>query len=173
MNGDKRRQQTMEMLGAAEGPLSGTQIAGTLQVSRQVIVQDIALLRAVNKNILATNKGYVMTAPEVRQDQCQKTFRVCHTDEQIEDELNTIVDLGGKVLDVAVEHDIYGQISADLIISNRRDVREFLRKVADNKTKPLNALTDGVHFHTVEAESEEILEEIRENLAHKGYLLES
>lgn len=55
MEGEKRREQLIALLKQADIPVSGTDLAKRLGVSRQVIVQDIALLRAVNKNILSTN----------------------------------------------------------------------------------------------------------------------
>ena len=95
-----------------------------------------------------------------------------HTTDEIQDELCTIVDLGGKVLDVIVSHHIYGEIKADLIINNRQDVYDFVHKVKDNNTIPLKELTDNIHLHTIEADTEEILDKIEEKLKQKGYLLQ-
>lgn len=170
MDGEERRKALLEILAAASEPMSGTELSGLLNVSRQVIVQDIALLRAVDKNILSTNKGYVLYHEE-KTRRAKRTIKVYHTDDQIRDELNTIVDEGGHVLDVVVEHDIYGQITVDLIINNRADVNAFVMKLEQNHTKSLNRLTDGVHFHTVEADDETILDRIEIALKEKGYLL--
>ena len=100
-----------------------------------------------------------------------RCFLMKHTTDQIEDELCTIVDCGGKVLDVIVAHDIYGEISTDLIIGTRQDVYDFVDKVKSKNVMPLKELTDGVHLHTVEADSEEILDRIEEALKGKKYLL--
>lgn len=170
MEGKERREYIIKMLKEAMDPISGTEMAKRLGVSRQVIVQDIALLRATNKNILSTTKGYVMYIPE--KQTVNRCFMVKHTTDQIEDELCTIVDHGGKVLDVIVTHELYGQIEADLILSTRREVYEFVEKVKEKKTKPLKELTDGIHLHTVEAKNEEILDEIEAYLRDKGYLVE-
>jgi len=170
IDGEARRKQLLEILACSGEPVSGTELAGLLGVSRQVIVQDIALLRAVNKNILSTNKGYVLYQAGGSK-RAKRTIKVHHADEQIQDELYTIVDEGGHVLDVVVEHDIYGQITVDLIVNNRADVNAFIAKLQEQQTKPLNELTNGVHFHTVEAESEEILDRIEEALEKKGYLM--
>ena len=151
-------------------PISGTDLAKQLGVSRQVIVQDIALLRAINKNILSTNKGYVLYAPKLDDGRVKRSFPVAHKREQIRDELYTIVDYGGKVLDVVVAHDIYGQITVDLILCNRLDVDEFVERIDNSKSRPLKVLTDGEHWHTVEAESEKVLNKIEEMLREKGYL---
>ena len=134
-----------------------------------MIVQDIALLRAVNKNILSTNKGYVLYDPSEEIQKARRTIAVSHSDEQTQDELYTIVDFGGKVLDVVIEHDIYGQITVDLILKSRQDVDEFIAKVAKSKAKPLKTLTGNKHFHTVEADSEQLLDIIEEKLREKGY----
>lgn len=170
MEGKHRREKLIALLQQADVPVSGTDLAKHLGVSRQVIVQDIALLRAVDKNILSTNKGYVLHVPEQGNDSVKRSFAVSHNKAQIQDELYTMVDYGGKVLDVVVEHDIYGQITVDLILCNRLDVDEFIERVECSKSLPLNVLTDGVHWHTVEAVSEKVLDKIEEKLKEKGYL---
>lgn len=171
MEGDKRREKIIEILAQSSRPVSGAELAQALGVSRQVIVQDIALLRAVNKSILSTNKGYILFSTKGMS--CRRIFRVNHSNDDIEDELNSIVDNNGKVRDVVVEHEIYGQITVDLIINSRKDVKEFLAKLeaSKNRAKPLSELTDGVHYHTVEAESERDLDAVEEELRQKGYLV--
>lgn len=170
MEGDTRREKIVEHLKNQKEPVSGTDLAKKLGVSRQVIVQDIALLRATNKNILSTNKGYVLYVPDEESGKVKRSFPVYHTDEDIRDELYTFVDYGGKVLDVVVEHDIYGQITADLILKNRMDVDEFVERIQKSKSQPLKVLTGGSHWHTVEADTEQILDVIEKKLIEKGYL---
>ena len=170
MEGEKRREQIIDLLQVAKVPLSGTDLAKRLGVSRQVIVQDIALLRAVNKNILSTNKGYILYVPEQGNIRVKRSFAVTHSKSQIRDELYTIVDCGGKVLDVVVEHDIYGQIMVDLILCNRSDVDEFVERIEKSKSRPLKVLTEGEHWHTVEADSQQVLDKIAESLKEGGYL---
>lgn len=165
-----RREKLLELLSRAEEPISGTELAGALGVSRQVIVQDIALLRAVNKNILSTNKGYILFHAGQR-PVARRAFKVCHEDAQIADELNTIVDQGGHVLDVVVEHEIYGQIAVDLILRNRADVAAFVDRLSRCRSRALNELTGGVHLHTVEASDEAALDRIEAALEKKGYLI--
>lgn len=170
MEGVERREKLIAILkNSKDEPISGTELAKQLGVSRQVIVQDIALLRAVNKNILSTTKGYLLYYQEA--EKVNRCFMVKHTTDQIEDELCAIVDHGGKVLDVIVIHHIYGEIRTDLILSNRKDVYDFVKKVNDKQTVPLKELTDGTHLHTVEADSEEILDNIEQALREKGYLV--
>ncbi len=170
MDAETRRERMVQLLQRAQEPIPGARLAKEMGVSRQVIVQDIALLRAVDKNILSTNKGYVLFHRQM--DGCTRSFHVLHTDDQIVDELNTIVDCGGNVKDVTVAHPIYGQISVDLIIRSRMDVENFVAQVREYRTKPLNNLTDGEHFHTVTAVNEAALDRIGEELRKKGYLLD-
>ena len=150
MTGEERRARIIEVLKSSEEPVSGAELAKRLGVSRQIIVQDIALLRAVNRNIISTTRGYLLYYQEIQK--VNRCFLVRHTDDEIEDELCTIVDNGGKVMDVIVMHDIYGEITAGLIIKNRQDVYDFVEILKSQKTVPLKALTGGVHLHTVEAD---------------------
>lgn len=170
MDGDVRRERILHMLSQAQNPISGAEFSRQLGVSRQIIVQDIALLRAVNKNILSTNKGYLLFS-NGNAGRIKKTVCVKHTNEEILDELCTIVDLGGRVLDVVVEHEIYGQITVDLLVFTRQDAIEFVEKVKRNNNRPLNELTNGRHMHTIEAESEKVLDQIVKSLDQKGYLV--
>ena len=169
--GSVRREQMMQMLAESSSPISGTELARRFAVSRQVVVQDIALLRANNKNILSTNRGYLIYDPDQSDHLAKRAFLVCHTDDEIEEELNTIVDFGGKVLDVEILHEVYGQISVDLLMRDRRDVADFLDKLQNSKATPLKSLTAGKHIHTIEANSEELLDIIEENLRQQGFLV--
>lgn len=169
MEGEARRNELIKILSDSENAVSGSALAKRLGVSRQVIVQDIALLRAVNKNILATTKGYVLFTREARR--YHRSFYVNHSNSEIEDELMTIIDNGGKVMDVIIEHDVYGQISVDLILETPQDVVDFCKALSRSKTKPLNLIANGVHYHTVEAKSEVILDNIARGLKEKGYLI--
>lgn len=169
MEGYERREKIGELLKNSREPVSGSALAELLGVSRQVVVQDIALLRTADKNIISTNKGYMYFAPGT--GKCTRVFCVRHEDGRIEEELNIIVDNGGRALDVMVEHDVYGTITADLRISTRRDVTDFMRKINGNRSKPLSTVTGGVHYHTVEADTMEQLDCIEKELLEKGYLI--
>ena len=168
MNGEDRRRKIVEHLKASDLPLSGSQLAKLLDVSRQVIVQDMALLRATNHEIIATSTGYVL----VSGGKHQRVIHVAHHDESILDELYAIVDLGGRVLDVRVEHKVYGSISADLSIKSRKDARKLMDDIAQGKSSPLKNLTHDDHYHLIEADSEEDLDAIIGDLKSKGYLLD-
>ena len=168
VNGAKRRKQILEMLRRASAPLSGTALGKATGVSRQVVVQDIALLRTEGHPVTATARGYILDEPKAD----VRLIKVCHTNEQTEDELTTVVDLGGCVRDVMANHRIYGEMSAPLNIKNRRDVQNFLKDLKNGKSAPLMNITSGYHFHHISAESQEVLDEIEEALKKKGYLAE-
>ena len=168
-DGQERRQQLIRILENSTEPVSGGSLAKMLHVSRQIIAQDIALLRAVNEEIFATPRGYVLDRRMHKR--YRRSYAVNHTREQIVDELYTIIDNGGKVLNVIVAHDVYGQIQADLILETREDVDAFNVRIRESKAGPLLAMSDGNHIHTVEASSEKILDNIEEDLKAKGYLI--
>ncbi|MDX9888529.1 MAG: transcription repressor NadR [Anaerovoracaceae bacterium] len=167
MDGEKRRKEILESLGAGTIPLSGNYLAKLLDVSRQVIVQDIALLRVGGHKIFSTNKGYVLN----EEKGCRMVFKVRHDDEEIHDELYTIVDLGGRVLDVFVNHQVYGELRADLFLVTREDIEWFEKKMALGEINPLKKLTGDIHYHTVEADSKDVLDKIKYELEKKGYLV--
>lgn len=171
MTGEQRRSQILAMLMQQESPLSGTALANEFHVSRQVIVQDIALMRAENHDILSTNRGYIYRQAEPQPSMPKRVFFVRHSTEQVLEEFMTIIELGGKILDVVVEHELYGQIRVDLLIETDRDAREFNEKLQQSRDNPLKVLTDDCHYHTVAAPSEKLLDLIQQELDKKGYLL--
>ena len=171
MEGSKRRDALVKILSTATEPVSGSELSRLLGVSRQVIVQDIALLRASDMDIFSTTKGYLMYP--TKQLRVKRTFWVKHSTEQIEDELCTIVDNGGRILDVQVKHEIYGEIGTALVVHNRQDVYDFVNKVKEHKIVPLKELTDNVHMHTIEAETEATLDRVEKALKEKGYLIKT
>ncbi len=122
MSGKERREEILQRITNSKTPVSGAALAKSCEVSRQVIVQDIALIRAAGYDVIATNRGYICSSP-VRET---RVFEVNHTDEQMQDELNTIVDFGGVVLDVIVRHEVYGELRAELNISSRNKVALFM-----------------------------------------------
>ena len=168
LTGAQRRKKILELVTHADKPLSGTALGRATGVSRQVVVQDIALLRTEGHPIVATARGYLLE----RSTEPVRLFKVCHTNEQTEQELTTIVDLGGSVLDVMVNHRAYGKISAPLNIRSRRDVQVFVEQIRTGKSTPLLNVTSGYHFHHISAPSEEILDEISNALQKLGFLSE-
>lgn len=172
MMGDERRQAILVQLRGADRPVSGTALAETAGVSRQVIVQDIALLRADGHDLVATNRGYVLREGSSEPSIPTRLIKVHHTAEQLEDELQTIVDLGGTVQTVMVNHRAYGKITADLDIRSRSGIARYLENIRTGKSFPLMTVTSGYHFHRIAADTEEALDRIEAALAARGYLAE-
>lgn len=170
MDARERRRAIMAVLEGAKDPVSGSALAHEVGVSRQVVVQDIALLRADGHDIVATNRGYVLQEAASSPAVPTRLVKVRHSVEQAGDELTSIVDAGGAVLNVIVNHRVYGKITADLDIRNRRDVARYLEDIHSGKSVPLMTVTSGYHFHRVAADTVEQLDEIEAALAERGYL---
>lgn len=171
MEAKERRQELLDILNKNEGPVKGIDIAKKLKVSRQVIVQDVAILRAAGKEILATPRGYLV-AKEPEQDIITKTIASRHSSNiEIEEELDIILNYGGKILDVVVEHPVYGEIRSQLQISSRHDLNEFLKNLELTNAEPLATLTDGIHIHTIQVKDEETFRKIKKELLEKKYLI--
>lgn len=169
MTGTERRDKIVEKMKCSSAPVSGSELALLCEVSRQVIVQDIALIRAAGYDIISTHRGYIWNRPHT----VSRTLKVQHTDEQTGEELNAIVDLGGHVVNVMVNHRVYGKMEAGLGIRSRRQVEEFLQDIKSGKSSPLKNITSGYHYHTIEADNEEILDMIEGALRNKGFLVEA
>ena len=186
---EARRASLLDALRSANVPVSGGQLANTLNVSRQIIVQDIALLREAGASIVATTKGYVLAdaaqtaaqnatqtmaqnaeQPAVHLDEPARTFKLHHEVEQTRDELQTIIALGGRVHNVSISHRAYGRITAPLEIANQADIERFINDIESGKSSPLSTATSGYHYHLVSAPSNEALEAIGRALADKGFL---
>ena len=171
MTGTERREAIIEMMQKDHAPLSGTKLAGAYGVSRQVIVQDIALIRAAGYDVISTNKGYILNTP-VEEKSVERIFKVNHTDEQMEDELCSIVDLGGCVVNTMINHKVYGHLEAPLNIKSRRNVAEFMADIHSGKSSPLKNVTAGYHYHTITADGEETMQLIENMLREKQFLVE-
>ncbi len=173
MDAAERRRTIREQLKKADRPVSAGTFAKRLRVSRQIIVGDVALLRAAGVPIAATPRGYVMEGSRSRPGDTLHTIACRHTAANIAEELYTIVDNGCGVLDVIVEHAVYGQLSGQLQIFSRLDADDFLRKLSKSRSLPLCNLTGGVHLHTVSCPSEEAYRRMLAQLREKGILYPS
>ncbi|SDL33488.1 transcription repressor NadR [Natronincola ferrireducens] len=170
MNSNERREAIVKKLKEENKPIKGTELASCFQVSRQVIVQDIALLRAQGINIIATPQGYVMLKRDTTK--LIKTIVTKHTTyEEMKEELQIMIDHGAKIVDVIVEHSIYGEIKGILDISYKNELEEFIQKIKNDKAEPLSSLTEGVHIHTVEVPDEKAFKKMKQALMIKGYLI--
>ena len=167
MTGSDRRAEVARQIKESKAPVSGQKLASAYGVSRQVIVQDIALLRASGYDIISTNRGYLLNAPRT----VNRIFKVQHTDEQLEEELCCIVDLGACVENVMVNHRVYGHMEADLQINSRRKVAQFLEEIRSGKSSPLKNITSNYHYHSVSADSEETLDMVERALSEKKFLI--
>ncbi len=168
MNASERRVKITHILKGAEGPVPASALAAQCSVSRQIIVGDIALLRAGGLDVLATPRGYIL---EKNRLYSSRSVACRHEAGRIREELCTVVDLGGAVIDVTVEHPIYGHIRAPLHIFSRFDVDAFCEKINSPDARPLCDLTSGIHLHTLRAVNDEVLDRVVKGLCQKGFLL--
>ena len=166
MTASERRQQIARLLSASQAPISATTLSQELGVSRQIIVGDIALLRAAGQEITATARGYVVPA----QNGLLRRIACIHSAEETRDELDAMVDCGCTVVDVIVEHPVYGQLTAPLALSSRYDVEQFIQRMQDSHAQPLSALTGGVHLHTLSCPSEDAFSYLKASLQTMGML---
>jgi uncharacterized protein len=165
----KRGGRILELLGASDGPLTGAELAAELGVSRQVIVQDVAILRAAGHDIMATPQGYVMARePEGRPHRARVAVR--HPPEKTADELNTFVDHRVRVIDVIVEHPLYGDLIGALMLKSRDDVARFMKQLRVTGAPLLSSLTGGLHLHTVEFDRVDDFKRAEAALASRGFL---
>jgi len=166
----QRRQKIVDNLNKSSKPIKGGELADILGVSRQVIVQDIALLRAQGETIVATPQGYFLIK-EPKTKNVNKVFACQHDYGGMEKELKIIVANGGKVLDVVVEHPLYGELRGNLMLESLADVEEFMKNLDTSGAEPLSVLTKGIHLHTVEASSSIILDRIEIELREEQLLV--
>ncbi len=166
MKSNERRKSIVDLLLSEKRPISGNELSEKYGVSRQIIVRDISILKEQGNDILATNSGYVIRSSPIK----ERVFKLFHTTEQTEDELKTIIDLGGIVADVYVWHKAYGKMEAKLNISSRSQIEQFIESVRSGKSVELMHITGGYHYHTVRAENEEVLNQIGAALNEKKYI---
>ncbi len=171
MNTVERRKKIIDYLIKSKNPTKGNEFSEIFNVSRQVIVQDIAVLRAQGYEITATPQGYIITGKEL-EDFIEEIVSKHETTEDIREELNIVVDNGGEVIDVTVDHPFYGEFNGKLMIKSRLDVKNFLFQMEESNAEPLSKMNDGIHLHKIKAPSKEILEEIKEQLKNRGFLVE-
>lgn len=166
MTGEQRREQIISIIKNSNSPISGTALAKQVDVSRQVVVQDIALLRANGVDIMSTNRGYIIG----HNGKVSRVFKIHHTQEDVETELNLFVDFGGYVKDVFVYHKVYDVIRVDMNLKSRADVKKYLQELSSGKSSLLMNVTSGYHYHTILADDEETLDMIQNELQNKGFL---
>ncbi len=169
MDSKERRRQIVNML-YKHSPLTGSQLAGRLGVTRQVIVSDVTVLRAAGETILATPQGYTAVIGP-KQRGITKLVAIKHTPQETREELMTAVEMGLEVVDVIVDHPVYGQLTGQLSLKSARDVDAFLLTMEDSGAGLLSSLTDGVHLHTVRGKDRAHIEALEAELSKKGFLI--
>ena len=169
MRANQRRKAIIERLLSSSEPVSGTVLSGELSASRQIIVQDVSVLRAEGYDIISTHSGYVIKSSPHK----ERIIKVRHTSEETADELMTVVSLGATVVDVFVRHKVYGRLEAKLNIFSERTVKQFMEGINSGKSSELMHVTSGYHNHTLRADSEEILDRVEAALKSKGYTVEA
>jgi len=168
-----RREALLKILENASSPVKGSMLAEKFMVSRQVIVQDIAILRARDVRIQANSNGYYIPKPSNAKRNIKTVFVRHQGYDEIEKELQIIVDLGGKILDVIVMHPIYGEIRCPLEINSRYELDQFIKESGKSKAAPLASLTNGEHIHTLEVPNDIIFEKILKALDEMGILMKA
>ena len=166
MKANERRKAIVNLLLSKQEALSGSALSERFGVSRQIIVQDITVLKGMGYDILSTHNGYIMQKSPLK----ERVLKLRHTTEQTEDELSLIVGLGGTVVDVFVWHKVYGKMEAKLNIFSDLHVKQFIEGVRTGKSSELMNITGGYHYHTIRADSEEILDRIENVLKERGYI---
>ncbi|MEH6942809.1 transcription repressor NadR [Bacillus sp. JJ722] len=169
--GEERRNELLKLLKTSSSPITGSELAKVANVSRQVIVGDITLLKAKNEPIIATSQGYIYFQQDQLEKLFERTVACIHTPEDTEKELLLLVDTGVTVKDVKVEHPVYGDLVSSVMVSNRREVSHFLNRIQETKATLLSQLTNGIHLHTLVASSEQILDEAEAALQEAGFLV--
>ncbi len=169
MNSRERREYIKNLLIENNSTYKGQFLAEELGVTRQVIVKDIAIIRAEGANVVATPEGYLI--PSEESNYVRRVIAISHSTEDIYNELECIIKFGGVVEDVTVEHPLYGEIRAMLMIKTLMDIKNFITKFKEFNAQPLSSLTKGIHLHTIKADNDEIMQCILKELKEKNYLI--
>lgn len=173
MKADARRESIISHLQSSPMPVSASGLAALLKVSRQIIVSDVALLRAGGLNISATPRGYILSENDAGKSRhgFEGILPCKHTAAQLKEELYTMVDFGAEVIDVTIEHSLYGQLSGSLNLNSRYDVDLFTEKIESSADLPLSILTEGVHLHKIGCKDENTFELVKKALDDKKILI--
>lgn len=171
--GEERRNLILQQLKESSVPITGSELATRTKVSRQVIVGDITLLKAKNEPIMATSQGYLYLKQITGAPLFQRTIACRHSPSDTEKELNLLVDHGVVVKDVRIEHAVYGDLTASIMVSNRQEVKQFMEHIQNTKASYLSELTGGIHLHTISGANEKILDQAVNALKAEGFLMES
>ena len=173
MDAAQRRSEILKLLQMDIKPMSASNLAERFEVSRQIIVGDIALLRAAGADIMATPRGYLLNKKldGVEDSPVDGYVIACrHDKSQLDAELYTVIDNGGRFINVSIEHPLYGSITQDMDIRSRYDADQMLSKIAVTGAQLLCSLTEGVHLHTIRCPDAEAYRRILVTLKERGIL---
>ncbi|MBV7391402.1 transcription repressor NadR [Enterococcus alishanensis] len=170
LSGPERREKILTALQDTEKPISASAFAKEFGVSRQIVVGDVALLRASGVEVIATARGYLIAG--INEKKVSKIV-VQHTRQETALELQTIVENGGEIIDVIVEHPLYGELTGQLHIENQAEVVDFITEYEKSNASLLSELTSGIHLHTIAYKEAEDLEKIKAALKKVGILYEA
>ncbi|MBU3134372.1 transcription repressor NadR [Clostridium gasigenes] len=163
-----RRESIVKLLRKNNKAIKGIDLANRFGVTRQIIVKDIAILRAKGSNIIATPEGYIYN---IDINRVKSIIAVNHSIDNMIEELQVVVKYGGIIENVIVEHPLYGEIIGNMMIKNLNDLNKFEESFKNIDAKPLSELTNGIHLHTISADTEEDIEDIKKELEEKGFAL--
>jgi transcriptional regulator of NAD metabolism len=169
--GAARRDKIVTMLREGRRSITGSELAEHFGVSRQAIVNDMAIIRAGGAAISGSPLGYRWDG-DAPPEGVFATLACKHDREGAQKELEVLVAHGCTVLDVVIEHELYGEIRANLMVASHRDVERYGEAMLTSDAQPLSSLTGGVHVHHVRAPGAVALESARRDLALLGCLLE-
>lgn len=170
--GTERRNILLDTLIKSDAPITGKVLGEMTNVSRQVIVGDMTLLKAKGQPIMATSRGYIYIQPQAEPTQIEKIIVCSHSAEQTMEELNILVDHGITVKDVKIEHQVYGDLTASVMVSNRNEVKKFIRNIEQTNASFLLELTEGIHLHTILANTQDEIISAENALRKVGILVE-
>lgn len=169
--GEERRALLLKLLKNSPTPLTGSELAAEANVSRQVVVGDMTLLKARKEPIIATSQGYLYMKNDSPDPFFEKIIACSHPPERTEEELNLLVDYGVTVKDVKIVHPVYGDLTASIQVSNRSEVKQFIERVKKTKATYLLELTNGIHLHTITAASKKALQDAEDALKQANFLV--
>lgn len=168
MNAEERRTKIGLYLSSSDSAVTGSELSRLFGVSRQIIVQDITVLKAKGYDVISTHNGYIVQKAPYK----ERVFKLRHDRDETEKALYCIVSHGAIVVEDFVWHKVYGKIRAGLNIHDEQTVKKFMDGVRSGKSTELMDITGGYHYHTVRADNEETLDAIESELKRYGFLVD-
>ena len=168
MENVERRKLILQKLKAANTAVTGRELAELCQVSRQIIVSDIAMLRAEGMSIIATSQGYLLNGR--REGEQYEIELYCASAEALLRELELVVDNGGMICGSVIDYGMYGSLSCRLALSSRRDITRWMDQARDLGICPFSLLGGGAHTLIIETEHREDYDAVCRALGSAGFM---